>query len=212
MYPAACDPRGIVALGGRVFWGSYGCTNTTDGTNGLGAIWTMAEDGSDLSQISMNVLTNITDVIVHGSVLAGINRGPQSSFEVWTLAIDESNPDALKYTGVSLQNLKSLGGIAMDDQSLYFTEPTSSRVASVLIKGPSPFSLISTTASQPGPIAVDPSGVYWADMGSGEMVVKRPADSAPVSLALESKAKRIALDATHVYWTTDDGHVRKVHK
>lgn len=150
----------------------------------------------------------------------------------WEIAIDESyvyfttggpeNPPAS--ASGSLQRVPKTGGaatrlattsvepgsIALDEDSIYFTDKLAQTVSRLDRASPSSVELISDSQAGPDDIAIEGENLFWTCYGA-DLVVKRPknATSATMNVALvlgEGNPNGIAVGGNFVYYSTYRGN------
>jgi hypothetical protein len=101
-----------------------------------------------------------------------------------------------------------VGGLAVDATDLYWTLGIINDGAVYGVPtGGGTMTTLATGQQQPGPIVVDSANVYWANVYS---IMKYPKPAGPavaLATALSARVMGIAVDATYVYWTQDNGLV-----
>lgn len=90
----------------------------------------------------------------------------------WTTATEVQKVD--KYApantvATKLGDITSAGGIALDEQAVYVTDPMNGQVLR-FCKDPGPPVVVATGQGEPRGIAVDSSGVYWVNKATGEVM------------------------------------------
>jgi hypothetical protein len=192
------NPWGIAVDSTRVYWAAY-----DDGTVGwlplAGGTGTTIQGGTSPQYVAVDSeRVYFTDV----------GDGISGSVSAW--AGGTRSPDVLA-TG------PSPNGIATDGSSVFWTAGSASTpgatVSGCAVGGCNGTpDVLDSDPGTPQRIAVDASGIYWAN---GDVYVLRPGSSTPVALTSGQSATDIAIDDVSVYWidvgATEDC-VRRVAK
>ncbi len=118
--------------------------------------------------------------------------------------------------GGLLQELVSdqdANGLAVDDMHVFWTSETDSSV----MRANTSTGIVEELLHQstiPEALRIDSSHVYWVSPNDGGSLYKIAKNGGfAVQLATgQGKIDEIALDPTHVYWTTDAGYVKRIAK
>jgi hypothetical protein len=105
--------------------------------------------------------------------------------------------------------------MASDSTNLYWVDTGLGQVSSFVKGGTNPAVSIAPagkTTDQPLAMAVSGGTVYWADVASGTVKsVDTAGATAPKTLVNSPATPRgIAVDATWLYWSSDDGAIRRI--
>jgi hypothetical protein len=166
-------------------------------------------------QLHPSLTMRVLSVLALGAVLAACGGRVRAGATTDAGAYDGGEDGASEEGGSTVVTLVSGDeacpiNIVVDATSVYWTSNGGS-VMKVPIDGGTP----TTLASGPGTpwgIAVDATNVYWVDvggLGDDGSVMKVPlAGGTPVVLAsgqITNRAGSMAIDATRIYWSTDQG-------
>jgi hypothetical protein len=120
------------------------------------------------------------------------------------MAVKALSGDAGLATPTLLASAQSPTGLAVDGTSVYWLSFGAGSVMKVGHAGGTP-TAIASGLSKPLGIAVDGTSVYWADNGKSAVMKVGIGGGAPTLLASQVGAYHLAVDATSVYITTNNG-------
>jgi hypothetical protein len=191
------EPGGIAVDSTNVYWASWGGVMKI-GLDG-GTPITLA--GAQSDGIAVNATSvywtdpNVNDL--HGPGMGTVMKVPLGGGPAVTLASGQWNPF----------------GVAVDLTSVYWTETAQITGSGCCVNqdggtvnkvalGGGPTITLASGQLQPGPVAVDRTGVYWTDGRNGTVMKVGLDGGTAVTLASgQITPGGIAVDTTNVYWT-----------
>ncbi|MBI4955946.1 MAG: hypothetical protein HY908_28255 [Myxococcales bacterium] len=96
--------------------------------------------------------------------------------------------------------------LALDDDTVFWSEPTSGDIRAVAKTG-GPVTTVATGEAAPKQLATDGLDVFWSAYLGGAIKKVSTAGGAPTVVAAANQARFVTVDATYVYWISDVDNV-----
>lgn len=138
-----------------------------------------------------------TNVFIANSAAGTVVRVPVDGSAPTTLASGRATPQA----------------IVSDASGVYWVEKDGLNVMKVAAGSDALITLATVETGKPIALALDESDVYWANLNGIQRVAKSGGDAASlVDGAGDQFLTGIAVDGTHVYWSSMDGTINRMDK
>jgi hypothetical protein len=178
-----------------VYWVALGsdAANLADG-----AVMKARLDGSEVVTL-VSAVDGPQALAVHGSQIYWATSGTNKPAYLMTATLDGAAVTPI----VALPGAH-LGAIAVDANSIYWTDWAAGTVSKVKLDGTG-LTVLASNQNFPQAIAVDATSVYWVDEGVNATpgsIMKCSLSGANVSTLVANQASPsgLAIDATRVYW------------
>lgn len=179
------SPDGIAVDESHVYW-----------TSSSGSVMSAPRDGGKPSTLAQKQ-DQPTSITARGGSVYWTNQTGAGSVMKVKASGDSAKPIV---TGVNMPC-----GVAVDDQSVYYTSYGSGTVSRVGLEGGKP-SVLANGQAFPCNVAVQGASLFWVNTGRPASVMRADLASGTVKALVSNIAapSGVATDGRHVYWTTTD--------